>query len=256
MKAWGRALFLACVLAGGAAHAEVRLQVLESFTAAPATLGHWEPYYLRIGYVSDQPIRVRVEPRLGDAAVPGMNGGSPVNAAGSGEAFYWIAYTDRVRVDRLVVYAQDEKWQGRLAQVEWPVDLAWSGDKAQAARTPPEWVQRLKGERAARDRIEYEARMSEPAGWGWSLGLFAAAWSIPVYFILQGFLLWRWRGGWRIAAAIPAVPMTGFLLHAIFAFVAGSNLFPLFLIFLCPPALLYLLVLLGARKARVGAFVA
>ena len=256
MKRPGRAMLLACALACASAQAGVRLQVMETFPAAPPSLGHWEPYYLRIGYVSDQPIRVRVEPFFGQTAVPGMNSGSPVSAAGSGEALFWIAYTGRVRVDRLLIYAQDEKWQGKLAPLELPVDLSWTGDKAQAARTPPEWVQRMKAERAARQKTEFDAATSEPVGWGWSLLFFVAGWSIPAYFILQAWLLWRWRGGWRIAAAIPAVPMAGFLLHAIFAFFAGSNLFPLFLIFLCLPALLYLLVLLGVRKARVGAFVA
>jgi hypothetical protein len=75
----------------------------------------------------------------------------------------------------------------------------------------------------------------------------AAGWGIPLYFIVQILVLWRWRGGWRIAAAVPAVPMLLILGHAIFAFFAGSNIFPLFLIFTCLPALIYL-VFLGVLR--------
>lgn len=62
--------------------------------------------------------------------------------------------------------------------------------------------------------------------------------------------LWRLRGGWRVAAAVPAVPMTAVLGHAILAYRAGSGLFPLFLIFTSPPALIYLAVVLLIRRFR------
>jgi len=255
MRAAIALLMLSSVLTHGAALGEVRLQVLETFPASPATLGHWEHYYLRIGYVSDQPIRVLVDPLQGGAPVPGMSGGAPVNAAGSGETLYWISYTKPARVDRLVVYAQDEKWRGRLARLELPVQLAWTGEKSAAPQALPDWVQRMSTEREARDKLASEARINAPVGWGWTLAVSAMGWSIPAYFILQIVLLWRWRGGWRLAAALPALPMAGFLAHAVYAYLRGSNLFPVFLLFLSPVALAYLLALLGVRKARLGAFV-
>ena len=61
-------------------------------------------------------------------------------------------------------------------------------------------------------------------------------------------VLLRWRGGWRKAAAIPVVLMLVVLGHAIVALLAGSNLFPLGLIFTAPVALLYLLVLMVLRR--------
>jgi len=73
---------------------------------------------------------------------------------------------------------------------------------------------------------------------------------IPLYFILQLYLLWRLRAKWRIAAAILAVPMVFVLAHAIYACIGGSNIFPLGLIFTSPAVLLYLLVLLTIRRAR------
>lgn len=254
MRQWLEAVLL-CAALCGTAHAEVRLRLVEAFPSSPAPLAHWQRYYLRVAYTSDQPVRIGADPFLGAAAVPGTSSGSPVSAAGSGEALYWIAYTKPARVDRLVIYATDESWAKRLATLEVPVQLAWTGEKA-APVTPPEWVSRLQAARDAQQRLEAAARAREPVNPAWGFAFFLAGWSIPGYFALQGFLLWRWRGGWRIAAAIPAVPMAIVLGHAIFALIAGSNLFPLFLLFLCPPALLYLLAVAAVRKARVGAFVA
>jgi len=79
-------------------------------------------------------------------------------------------------------------------------------------------------------------------------------WSIPLYFVGQVVALWRLRGGWRIAAAVPAVPMALLLAHAIYAFLAGSNIFPLLLIFTCPIALVYLLVLWAVWRVRRPAY--
>ena len=69
-------------------------------------------------------------------------------------------------------------------------------------------------------------------------------WSVPAYFLLQTLALWRLRGGWRIAAALPAVPMAAIVVQTAFAFLAQSNLFPILLLFGSPPASLYLILLL------------
>lgn len=73
-------------------------------------------------------------------------------------------------------------------------------------------------------------------------------WALPVYALLQSWALWRMAGWWRLAAAAPliiALPLAG---HAIFALSAGSNLWPLLLIFFAPAGALYLLALLAVEK--------
>jgi len=72
-------------------------------------------------------------------------------------------------------------------------------------------------------------------------------WAVPGYFVLQGLALWRLEGVWRLAGALPllaALPLAG---HALIALSAGSNLWPLLLIFFAPLGLLYLLGLLAAH---------
>lgn len=245
-----RLIPLLLLLVPALACAQVSVRVMETDPVSPATLGHWEQYYLRIAYETDRPVRVRAEAYSAGKPVPSTNSGSPRYGTGAGEALFWIAYTKPARVDRIVVSAEDEKTQKPVAQAELAVNLTWTGQKTAAQRPKPEWAVRLQAER---DRLQKEAMReyaNRPQPW-WEPVLFMAAmWSIPLYFIVQVVLLARWRGGWRIAAAVPAVPMLLILGHAILALFAGSNIFPIFLVFTCLPALVYLLVLIALRRFR------
>ena len=74
---------------------------------------------------------------------------------------------------------------------------------------------------------------------------------VPVYVIVQAVALWRLRGRPRKMAAIPLIPMAVILAYTVFAYRAGSTLFPIVLIFTSPPAVLFLIVvILDARRTR------
>ena len=75
----------------------------------------------------------------------------------------------------------------------------------------------------------------------------ALLWAFPVYVVLQGYMAWKWEGGWRLAALAPLLVMVPLVAFAVLAAVAQSNLFPLFVIFASPPAVLYLFALGGVR---------
>ena len=94
--------------------------------------------------------------------------------------------------------------------------------------------------------------MNEPTPWWWLIVFQTITASVPIYLVLQGVLLWLWRGRWRLLAGLAAIPMVLVLAHAIFAFFAGSNIFPIVLIFTAPVALIYLIVLMviKSRAAR------
>jgi hypothetical protein len=83
-------------------------------------------------------------------------------------------------------------------------------------------------------------------------GLLEEAWLVlvPAYFFLQYFTLARYRGGWRIAALVPLVVMAPIVGHAILAFLAVSNLWPLLLILVSPIAFLYLVAVAVIRAVR------
>ncbi len=247
-------IFLLLLLAPALVQADVTLQVAETDPAAPAALGHWEQYYVRASYATDRPIRVRGDAYFQGQRITSMTGGSPVYGAGDGDAMFWFAFTTPAQVDRIVIYAEDERTRAALAQVDLPVELTWTGEKSARARPRAAWVGGMQAELDARAKVERAAYRNRPTPW-WETALFlAASWSVPLYFIVQIFALVRLRGGWRIAAAVPAVPMLLLLAHSIFAFFAGSNLFPLLLIFTCAPALIYLLILLAvSHRSGVAA---
>lgn len=72
---------------------------------------------------------------------------------------------------------------------------------------------------------------------------------VPAYVVLQAVALLRLRGGFRTKAARPLVPMGAVVAFTIFAFLEGSNLFPLMLILAAPIAFLYLVaVLIGPGR--------
>ena len=78
------------------------------------------------------------------------------------------------------------------------------------------------------------------------LGL-AVMLSLPGYVVLQWHAARNWHGGWRMAGLAPLLIMAPLVVHAGFAFMAESNLWPLMVILVAPLACLYLLALAGAR---------
>lgn len=241
-------MVIAIAFAAGLAGAADPLQVAATDPASPAVLGYWEDFYLRIGYTADRPIRVRAEAFSAGRQVTEITSGSPLYAAGTGEAFFWLAYTRAQHVDMLEITATDDRTGSTVAQMSVPVDLTWTGVQSTTHRAPADWVTRMQAEESRREKAAFAAHMNPPIPWGTSLIFFAVMWSIPGYFILQIVLLWRLRGGWRKAVAVPVVPMLAVIAYTIFAYLDGSNIFPLVLIFTAPLALIYLLVIVGVRR--------
>jgi hypothetical protein len=92
--------------------------------------------------------------------------------------------------------------------------------------------------------------MSEPDDLALVLLGLAQMAGVPVYFVLQPLLLLRVRDGWRRAVLAPLLPMGAVLAWTCYAFLKGSNLFPLVLIFTAPLADVYLLVIVLLRGVR------
>src|SRR6266478_2326213 len=154
---------------------------------------------------------------------------------------------------RVQVLEIDAATNKAIAQTAIAVDLTWTGAPVGSARPRPDWVVRMQVEQDHRVKEQSDAYVNRSTPWWATLLLFGLMWSAPAYFVLQAVALWRWDGGWRTAAMIPLLPMAAVLLYTIVAYRAGSNLFPLVLIFSSPPALLYLVVLMILRRRRLQA---
>jgi cell division protein FtsW (lipid II flippase) len=130
-----------------------------------------------------------------------------------------------------------------LNSLALPLTLTWSA-AAPAGDLAPVWVQDLN----QRAQLAITQEMQTPAGASddfWlNLFLQAVFLTVPGYIILQIALPWWTRDRWRKAAWAPllvTVPMFLFVLFA--ATAGGSNLAPIWLLLVCPPAFFYLVFL-------------
>lgn len=92
------------------------------------------------------------------------------------------------------------------------------------------------------DKTITAARKRHAAG-GWWIGPLLVV-ATPGYLLLQVLLARWWRGRWRVAALLPLLVMVPAYVFCIIALLAGSNLWPLVVLFLSPVAFAWLLVLL------------
>jgi hypothetical protein len=68
------------------------------------------------------------------------------------------------------------------------------------------------------------------------------------YALLQGYSIWRWRGGWRVAALVPLGVMAVLAAISLGLLAQESNLWPLPVLLASPVALLALLLLAAGRR--------
>ena len=245
---WCPVLF---VLMAATAFAEtgegLSVRILETDPPSGAVLGAREPLYLRIAYRSDVPLRFQaagyaqgVEIRRGAAMNP-----APSYPPGDGESIAWIAYQDAVEIDEVRVQIFSDGWN-RLDSLTVPLMVSWDGAAPVTGRAPAAWARDLS---AAQQHMTARAvtQTSTPDGF-WATALISLmAWSIPGYLLAQIYTAMRYRGGWRTAALLPLWIMVPLLGYTLFALLAGSNLWPLMLLFITPFAFLYLLGVLLAK---------
>jgi hypothetical protein len=73
--------------------------------------------------------------------------------------------------------------------------------------------------------------------------------TVPLYFLLQLWLPFRWSGGWRLAALAPLVAVLPALVWSGYALFDNSNLWPVPVILPSPLCFFYLLVLCVLHRA-------
>ncbi|HEX5475003.1 MAG TPA: hypothetical protein VFX12_10110, partial [Vicinamibacterales bacterium] len=156
---WSRTVVARCTLAvivgagvPAVMHAEVRVRVVETDPASPATLGRDETFYVRIEYDTDEPIRIWARPFFQGTPVAAKSNPS-ITYTGRGEALGWFALDDAVDVDEIRIIVGGGTPYRESQATTYPVSLSGSGHAA-APRRPAEWVAPL--ERAAADAARRE----------------------------------------------------------------------------------------------------
>jgi hypothetical protein len=69
------------------------------------------------------------------------------------------------------------------------------------------------------------------------------------YMVLQTLSLWLLKGGWRLAAWVPAATMAVAIVVGVVGGLAGSNIAPMWIVLSMPGCIGWLVVLLGAWGA-------
>lgn len=232
-------LALVCNCAAGQSSDRFSVKIVETDPESQATLAAREALYLRIAYDSDIALRFQaggfvdgVEVRDTEA----MNI-APSYPPGHSKAVAWVSYDAATRIDEVRVTVFDASWK-KLDTLTYPIDTHWTGVAPKAWRQPAEWARRLSAaQQSMRDHGSASGEAVDP---GLDLLVMLAAWSIPAYIVLQIYLFARSRGGWRTAVSLPLLGTVPLLAYSLYALMAGSNLWPLMMLFVMPFAFAYL----------------
>lgn len=229
---------------------QVRIIATDPVGSEPLHQG--EALSLRLAYRSENPLRFQIDGFAGGERRTDVETGTvPVYPPGQGEAIVWLRLRNGGFLDEVRVRVMDAQWQV-LTVVVQPGPFFWESRPGAAPRTSAPWVAELNQAQAAMARASAAAAAAEAEGGfdGWGLLVILMGWSVPGYLALQVYMVARWRGGWRKAALAPLALMIPVGAYTLFALVAGSNLWPLVLLFVSPFAFLFLAALWLLRQLR------
>lgn len=250
------ACMAAAMLAIQPAHAETHVELLGTWPAGDTvTLHRNQNFYMHFGYRSDQPVQIWVQPYFEGKQVNAGSNPSRTYLAGSGEALGWFFLSDPgTQVDEVKVTAGDGSYDRTPVVATFPV--AVTGDDAPAeSAAQPAWLTSLSAADQAARRADYEKAVSTPPSAG-DVALFSGFMLAMFTLGLIGFAgpawgLWRWRGGWRVAALLPAAIMA-FVVLRLFIDTArdptSHNLWPFEILMWGGFSCLWMLVVVLVRK--------
>jgi hypothetical protein len=239
----------------GTAFAAITVNVIE--TDPPGTdvvLGRNENFYVRLGYTTDQPVSIWARPYFQGREVDA--GSNPSRTyTGIGEALGWFFFMQPGdQVDEIRITAGDGSHNGTRLVATYRVHVIGSAQPS-PARTEPDWVVEMNRLDKAAQQADYERRMNTKTTTA-DVVLFNGFMLTVVALAVFGFAapvwgVWRWRGGWRLAAAVPAIMMVFVVLRVVFGAAAdptSHNLWPFEILQVGAASVVIMALLLIARK--------
>lgn len=219
-------------VATAAATPNTRASIVEMAPADRTRLGRQESLYVRIEYTSDEPVHLWARPYLRGVQVENAMSNASAWYSGNGEALGWFALRDPGEIDEVRIRAGGGDPYHEWDVVSQRVRISWTSSPAPDS-AEPKWVGTLVAEQTARMREDQQRRAQEPVAAG-SVALFSGFMALIVAVGIAGIVVpfrafWKWRGGWRVAAAVPAA-LIGFVILRIIAGTAidptSHNLWP------------------------------
>ncbi len=228
----------------------VHATIVETDPKAESVLQANEPFSVHITYQSEGPVRFETAGYSNGVKIQksvAMNT-APSYPAGSGEAIAWLAYAEETSIDEIRITLSDKYWK-QLDTLSVPINMRWNGITPQKWRERAPWVTRLN---SAHQNMTSQAMRASAPGKAGGLDMLdilipVMAWTIPLYFFLQIYMLKKYQGVWRKAALVPLLVMAPLLVYTGIALFAKSNLWPLMMLFVTPVLALYLIGVLACR---------
>ena len=239
----------------GVAHAGTTVRVVETWPSGDnVVLGRNQNFYLRLAYGTDKPVGIWVRPYF--HGKPAKVGSSPSQIySGSGETFGWFFFMrSGDAVDEIRVTAGDSGTNSTPVVATWRGQVV-AGSEAAGAQAQPAWIAEMSARvKAAQDQA-YHEHMSKPVSTG-DVALFSGFMLAMLALGLLGFAapawgMWRWRGGWRVAAAVPTAMMTFVVLRIMLGVArdpTSHNLWPFEIVQAGTLSAVVMAMLLLARK--------
>lgn len=238
------------MLAAGAAVAQpapnVQLELRDIDPADFAVVPPHTKVYGHIVYTTDAPVRFVLVPyRYGKPIQDGFyNSGSPSYAAGSGETIAWFAFDKPQEIDEVRAVANDVHAKVFAEDaIEWTIK--WREDAR--AHTRAAWVEPL--QQAEKNIvIEPPPEGGEFGGFIGMAFLQALFLLVPLSVVLQVYAWRKLDGKPGALARLSGMAMAALWLFVIVTGMAGSNLSPIWLVFLSPLFVMFLGGLIVARR--------
>jgi hypothetical protein len=203
-------LMLACLV--GSVRAETTVRVLETWPPGDRVeLGRNQSFYLRLAYATDVPVRIWVAPyRNGERVDAGSN--PSTLHSGRGEALGWFFFMQPgAVVDEVRVTAGDGSTANTRLVAVWNGRVTGGSGAEDNESAAPGWIAELTAKARKEQDEANQARANAPVAAGevvlfggfmlamLGVGVLGLAWPL--------WALWRWSGGWRLAAAVPGAFM-------------------------------------------------
>ena len=188
-----------------AAHAGSSASVVKTHPSDSATLCGNEYFWVHIEYATDEPISLWARPYRNGTPIKQMSNAS-MTYTGSGDALGWFSLIEPGDVDEVRIVAGGGKPYREWELTRYRVELRWTNAPVPAAHRP-QWVEDLLAIEKAHYQQDAERRAREPVSGG-EVASFNGFMLIILALVLAGigvplWSVWKWRGGWKIAAAAP-----------------------------------------------------
>ena len=238
------------------ASSALELTIADIHPGLSGSLDRSDAVYIAVGYemeTAEAPFMLHVRPYFRGRAVPVRTSPSPSHA-GRGRALVWFGSLEEgQRIDRIdLVVSGAANGDAGASDLSFPVSFRGTGRAGAESELPP-WVVRMN---EAHQRLLAEPQGGNEMQPGKALLvqvllLVLMAVSL-VGWVGTGVAAWKWRGGWRLVAAVPAGMITVVVLNGVIDIgrdPTSHNLWPLELALYGVPSAILLVVMVLLRRS-------